>query len=120
MPSKTKSPRQGSKQEEAACQFLIAQGAEILEQNYYCKGAEIDIIARHQQHLHFIEVKARHNSDHGHPAEFLTPAKQKRIIRCAQVYLMKNPGFQGQAMQFDLIALLGEETEWLQNCFGGY
>ncbi|HEC1788756.1 TPA: YraN family protein, partial [Campylobacter lari] len=48
----------GKKGEELACEFLKTQGFEILKRNFYSKFGEIDIIAKKDKILHFIEVKS--------------------------------------------------------------
>ena len=45
-----------------ALKYLIKSGAEILERNYKIKTGEIDIIAKVDNELVFIEVKSRSNT----------------------------------------------------------
>ena len=52
-----------------ALKYLIKSGAEILERNYKIKTGEIDIIAKVDNELVFIEVKSRSNTRYGYPAE---------------------------------------------------
>ena len=47
----------GAKAEAIACWFLKQQGYDVLEQNFYTKVGEIDIIAKEDQTLVFVEVK---------------------------------------------------------------
>ena len=49
----------GAKAEAIACWFLKQQGYDVLEQNFYTKVGEIDIIAKEDQTLVFVEVKYR-------------------------------------------------------------
>ena len=49
----------GAKAEAIACWFLKQQGYDVLEQNFYTKVGEIDIIAKENQTLVFVEVKYR-------------------------------------------------------------
>lgn len=118
------SSKKGAQQEILAAHYLQEQGLTILAQNFSAKGCEIDLIALSAapQRLHFIEVKARQNSQFGHPAEFVNSAKQQRITRCAQLFLQKNPKYQDTAMQFDVVTLLGDppHLEWMQNAFGSW
>ncbi len=115
----------GEQKEQQACDWLQTQGFHILEQNYLCKGGEIDIIALSshsaptQSTLVFFEVKYRKNNHFGHPAEFVTPKKQQRIIHCAQYFLLKHPHLAHHPMRFDVITFEGEQTtpEWIENAF---
>ncbi|HAA2046827.1 TPA_asm: hypothetical protein GD813_03985 [Campylobacter jejuni] len=47
--------------EDKACKFLKKQGFEILKRNFHSKFGEIDIIAKKDEILHFIEVKFTQN-----------------------------------------------------------
>jgi len=115
-----KPKRQGTAEELQAGRYLETQGLKILAHSFVCKGGEIDLIAYQNQQLHFIEVKARKDTQHGHPSEFVTPAKQRRIIKCAQFYLLKQPQYQNWGMQFDVISLVNGQIEWLPNAFQAF
>ena len=39
----------------------------------------------------FVEVKLRKNADHGAAGEFVTPAKQRRVILAAERWLQQHP-----------------------------
>ncbi|VAW49737.1 Predicted endonuclease distantly related to archaeal Holliday junction resolvase [hydrothermal vent metagenome] len=115
----------GQQKEQQACDWLQAQGFHILEQNYLCKGGEIDIIALSshtlsQATLVFFEVKYRKNDHFGHPIEFVTQKKQHRIIQCAQLFLLKNPTYAHCPMRFDVMTFEGAQTtpQWIENAFG--
>lgn len=53
------------------------------------RGGEIDIIAEDRKFIVFVEVKLRKNADFAAAREFVTAAKQQRIIKTAQLWLMK-------------------------------
>ncbi|WP_168236858.1 YraN family protein, partial [Campylobacter fetus] len=48
----------GFKGENMAAKYLVSQGFEILEKNFHSKFGEIDIIAKKDDVLHFVEVKS--------------------------------------------------------------
>lgn len=89
MPSDKK--RLGDFGEDAACRYLQKHRFRILERNFSCRFGEIDIIARHRNFLVFAEVKLRKNAEHGEAREFVTPAKQRRVIMAAEYWLLKHP-----------------------------
>ena len=62
-----------------ALKYLIKSGAEILERNYKIKTGEIDIIAKVDNELVFIEVKSRSNTRYGYPAEAVNYKKINKI-----------------------------------------
>ncbi|MDO4178293.1 MAG: YraN family protein [Phascolarctobacterium sp.] len=69
--------------------YLRKKGYKILARNFRMgKYGEIDIIAEKEGVLTFIEVKTRTNRLYGSPCESVTSAKQKKIRRVAEYYLM--------------------------------
>ena len=96
------------KYEQLAAEFLEEKGYRILERNFRCRQGEIDIIAADREYLVFLEVKYRRNERMGSGAEAVDPAKQRRIIRCAQYYLMKHPGYADIPCRFDVVSICEE------------
>src|SRR3990167_5197902 len=43
--------------EDCACQYLEKNGYKVIERNYLKKWGEIDIVARREKKLYFVEVK---------------------------------------------------------------
>ena len=76
--------------EERAVRYLRLHGYTIVERNFRCRQGEIDIIARKRRYLVFVEVKLRKNAEHGAAMEFVTPAKQQRILQTAALWLSRN------------------------------
>lgn len=90
----------GRQGETAALAFLKKQGFTILETNYRCKPAEIDIIAREKNCICFIEVKTRSSLKKGLPREAVTVSKQNKIILGASFFLKGHPP---SPIRFDVI-----------------
>src|SRR3989442_14783327 len=82
----------GEEGERAAARFLEARGYRILERNYRTRRGEIDLIAEDGGMLVFVEVKVRLDDRFGGPAAAITRAKQARIARLAQQYLVWRRG----------------------------
>jgi putative endonuclease len=80
----------GKNFEEYAANYLIEKGYKIIDRNFKCTYGEIDIIAKKDNVLCFIEVKARSKKDFGSPLEAVTINKQKRMVNVAQYYCFKN------------------------------
>ena len=72
--------------EKAARKFLKKRGYRIRETGYRCPQGEIDIIARQQDYLVFVEVRTRTGTDFGTPEESITQAKKKKLIASALTY----------------------------------
>ncbi len=87
--------------EDAACRYLKRRGYKILDRNYACRLGELDIVARQGQYVVFAEVKLRKNADHGTAAEYVTAAKQRRVILAAERWLQLHPV--GLQPRFDVI-----------------
>jgi len=99
--------RKGNYGETAAAGFLRAKGYEIHAQNYK-RGGEIDIVAKHRGYVVFVEVKYRKAFANWLPVDAVTPAKQRQIIRAAQVYIAEN-GMHDADIRFDVIEVVGVE-----------
>lgn len=87
--------------EEQAAGYLRRRGYAVVERNYSCRGGEIDIIARGRGFIVFVEVKLRKNADFAEAREFVTAAKQRRIISTAMLWLQTHDC--GQQPRFDVI-----------------
>ena len=104
---------QGRDWERAALLYLKRHGLTPVEENFRCKGGEIDLVMRDGDTLVFVEVRQRASSEHGGAAASITPAKIRRLVRAAQVYLLRFPVT--PPCRFDVVAIDGERLEWLQD-----
>ena len=75
--------------EAAAGEYLRKKGYRLLGLNYRTRLGEIDLIASKDGYVVFAEVKARRSADFAQAREFVTPAKQRRIMAAAQAWLQK-------------------------------
>jgi len=82
---------------------------------------EIDLIMQDNGILMFIEVKYRKNDDWVSAAESVTKGKQRKIIKAAQLFLLKNKKFKDMNCRFDVVSIQGEknlpEINWIKNAF---
>lgn len=101
--------------EDAAVRFLRKKGYWIVERNFSCRFGEIDIIARKAEFVVFVEVKLRKNSDFAAAREFVTAAKQRRIISTASLWMsMKRCELQPRFDVIEIYAPDGENSRKLQ------
>lgn len=99
----------GIKGEIQALQYLAANDYEILETNYRYKRAEIDIIARKDGLLIFVEVKTRSNQSYGPPEAFVSNLKMKLFMEAAYFYMEKiNHQWE---IRFDVVALIIQKNK---------
>ena len=102
--------------EDLAARFCRQNQLKIIKRNFRCHGGEIDIIARRDDVLHFIEVKNR--SSDLIPGRYSVDTKKQRHIRqAAQNYLLQNNLANQCLVSFDVIEITDGKIEFLENCF---
>ena len=113
----------GDYYEGQATQLLITAGLHIIARNFSRKTAEIDIIARDNKHLVFLEVRVRNHPGYAGAAASISARKQTRIIRTAQLYLRANPQRANMPCRFDVIAFEPRQSvpearvNWIRSAF---
>lgn len=118
----------GDDGEKAAAEYLSNHGYSILAQNFrFSRMGEIDIIARKNEYICFIEVKTRSSIRYGVPSESVNRKKQERMTRLAYVYL-KSKGLRNENIRFDVMEIIAEirndefvvrKFNLIENAFGG-
>lgn len=93
-----------------ALRYLIKNGAKILEKNYRIKTGEIDIIAKIEDELVFIEVKSRSSTRYGYPAEAVNYKKINKISNVARYFMLIN-NFNDVPIRFDVIEIYFNEKK---------
>lgn len=99
----------GKRGEDLACRELRRRGYAILARRFRVRGGEIDIIARADGVLVFIEVKTRSSERFGAPAEAVTACKRERLRRLATVYLsqrLSRRSFDSVICRFDIVEVV--------------
>ncbi len=98
----------GEKGEDLAEEMLRNLGYQIIERNRKSKYSEIDIIAKEDEELVFVEVRTKTGSDFGLPEETIDFKKRKKLIRNAESYIKykKEKG----AYRIDVIAIIFDKS----------
>ncbi len=73
--------------EQTVCDYITKKGYEIIKRNFTVKGGEIDIIAKKNNTVCFIEVKTRKHSALTSGEEALNETKRRHIIYAAERFL---------------------------------
>ncbi|MBN1480431.1 YraN family protein [candidate division KSB1 bacterium] len=94
----------GEQGEAAAARFLHTAGYKILARNYCTRDGEIDIIARHEDTLVFVEVKSTRTNTFGDPHTWVDERKQRRLGCAAEKYLLDN-AIENVDCRFDVITV---------------
>ncbi len=93
----------GNRGEVLAQAFLRDKNYQILETNWRFSRAEIDIIAKHNEVLVFVEVKTRSYETFGEPEAFVSEQKEGLMLDAAQVYMLQiNHDWE---IRFDIIGI---------------
>lgn len=101
----------GNIAEELASKYLDSLGFEIVCRNYYAKKmGELDIIAKKNGVVHFVEVKSGHGFE---PIYNITPSKQQKLIKSAELYLKANNIT--NAFCIDALIIQDGEIELIEN-----
>ena len=75
--------------EQLAVDYLLKNGYEILERNFFYDKAEIDIIAQKEEGIIVVvEVKTRNSAFFGDPQSFVTKGKIKLLVKAANEYMV--------------------------------
>jgi len=97
--------------EKIAREYLENKGYKILDKNFrYSKLGELDIVAQKGSNIAFCEIKTRMKTGPGGfmPEDNITRAKQKKLVKLAQIWLAKHPDLrsgQDQDWQIDILAI---------------
>jgi putative endonuclease len=112
----------GDDGEARALAHLLRHGLVLVRRNYRvaagprARGGEVDLILRDRDGtLVFVEVRARARPGHGGAAASVGAVKQRRVIFAAHHFLRTYPTL--PPCRFDVVAIDGEQLEWLRAAF---
>jgi len=97
----------GKRGEKLAAEHLLKKGYNILKQNYVFGKAEVDIVARINDKLVFVEVKTRDSDYLTDPVLLVPMRKQKQIIKAADAYVKEHD--LDLESRFDIIILVSNK-----------
>ena len=80
----------GRQAESAVEEKLLINKYEVLAKNWRTRFCEVDIIAKKQSVVHFIEVKFRQSPRHGDGLDYITPKKLKQMTFAAELWCHEN------------------------------
>ena len=80
----------GRKGEEIAAVYLQEKEYKILKRNYMIGHSDIDILAKNNEFLVFVEVRTKSNGARGMPEDTLTKKKLRRMKNTAELYIAFN------------------------------
>lgn len=106
----------GAQAEARAAHFLQRKGYRILDRNWCCRGGELDLVCEDRDTIVFVEVRARRDGRHGTPGETVGGVKRGRLVRAAELWLLKSK--RGDVpCRFDVLAIEGDAVEHFEDAF---
>lgn len=106
----------GKHGEDLATEYLKNNEFYILDRNFKCKIGEIDIVAKKDDVIIFVEVKTRSGDRFGMPREAVNYYKQRKIRNVASVYIKFKRLFD-YSCRFDIIEILDGQITHIENAF---
>ena len=103
----------GTMGEQLALEFLKNQKYQILSANFRCPYGEIDIIAKDNRTIVFVEVKTRSSLHFGKGMEAVNHYKQQKLRKAALCYLNENNSAFAD-LRFDVIDILIKENSLME------
>ena len=101
--------------EALAAEYLRKKRYEIVAAGWRCRFGEIDLIAKNQKYLAFVEVKLRKSARFASAMEYVDHRKQDRLRVTASLYLSRNPThLQPRFDVIEIYAPQGMETKMPQ------
>jgi putative endonuclease len=104
VPDRAQRQQLGKLGEDIACGVLTDRGYAILATRHRTRFGEIDIVAKHDGVLVFVEVKARRSARHGGAIEAISPYKRRRVAAMALDYLAWTGNLDAPC-RFDVVAI---------------
>jgi putative endonuclease len=124
----TKKRKTGNLGEDLACRFLMKHGFNIIERNYLKKCGEIDVVAKHHNTVHFIEVKSvscetldnvphETSNESFRPEDNVHPWKLQRLAKTILVYLSEKNISHETEWQFDVVTVYIDKKRLISKVF---
>ncbi|MDD5158824.1 MAG: YraN family protein [Sulfuricurvum sp.] len=101
----------GNIAEERGCEYLRNKGVRIIDRNVYNRFGEIDIIAMHENVMHFVEVKSAQSYEQA--VNNITPSKLQKLNRTIQTYLQQKRLTLDYCI--DALIVTDNNIEWIEN-----
>ncbi len=100
----------GNLGEKLARTYLEQRGYLVVETNYRCPSGEIDIIAKKDEYLVFVEVRTKRSNKFGSPEESVTATKKAHLIDSTACYYQTHEGLP-DSYRIDFVAVeLGRDN----------
>lgn len=96
--------------------YLEANGYQVLETNFRFHHKEVDIIARKDDIIVFVEVKTRNSERFGSGMDSIGGRKIKNVVSVARYYIEKHM-LSDCNVRFDAASIDDEQLNYVENAF---
>ena len=111
----------GDRFEAIARAMLERAGLQCLQANFLTRFGEIDLVMRDGDTTVFVEVRYRANTRFLSAVATVTPDKQRKLVRAAQIFLLRYPSLGRGPCRFDVVGFDGPaddpRSQWCRNAF---
>lgn len=112
----------GQLAEDFAQRHLQKHGLRLLHRNWTCRSGELDLVMLDGDTVVFVEVRYRRHVAWGGALESVDLRKQQKLIKAAQLFLLKESRWARHPCRFDVVAIAGtagtaEQPNWIRNAF---
>lgn len=103
----------GDRAESVAEKYLLGKGYEILDRNWRTRWCEIDIVARQNRRIYFVEVKSRKVQAQGSGLDYITAKKLTQMTFAAEIWISDH-NWVGE-FQLSVISIDGNSLTFIEN-----
>ncbi|GGD34690.1 UPF0102 protein [Pseudoxanthomonas indica] len=100
---------------------MLDAGLRQIARNVAMRLGELDLVMHDGQSLVFVEVRYRGNAGFGGGAESVDWSKQRRIVRAAELFLLRNRQWNESPCRFDIVEADGDpdapRLNWIRDAF---
>lgn len=111
----------GAAVEQAALQYLLEAGLREVARNVHARSGELDLVMQDGDGLVFVEVRYRASAQFGGGAESVDWSKQRRLVRAAELFLLRNKRWAEVPCRFDIVDATGDPDaptlNWIRDAF---
>lgn len=103
----------GIEAEAKVAEYLESNGYEIINRNWQTRWCEIDIVAKRDNRIYFVEVKSRKSTFQGSGFDYITPKKLRQMSFAAEMWV-NNQDWRGE-YQLSAAEVEGSEIAFMEN-----
>lgn len=100
---------------------MLDAGLREVARNVHARSGELDLVMQDGDGLAFVEVRYRASAQFGGGAESVDWSKQRRLVRAAELFLLRNKRWAEAPCRFDIVDATGDPDAptltWIRDAF---